>query len=161
MVIVDVMSISAGFVLSVLAGVELSDAYPFSWLLICTILLVLFLGFSERRNELVVLKKEANTHKKVLAHYSPYFLDQMIGVVTASTVISYMLYTISEETVQFFGTRNLILTVPFVLYGIFRYLYLVHRMEEGGNPTTLLFSDKPLLINILLWILSCIVITYI
>jgi len=130
------------------------------WLIICTLLLSLFLGFSKRRNELTVLEEQADTHRSVLAQYSPYFLDQMIGIVTASTVMSYALYTISEETVRKFGTNRLFYTVPFVLYGIFRYLYLVHKKEAGGNPARLALTDVPLLINISLWILAATIIIY-
>jgi len=160
-VILDVMAIAAGFVLRVLAGAAIIKAYPSNWLIICTILLALFLGFSKRRHELVLLTGDSHLHRKVLEHYSPYFLDQMISVVTAATVMSYMLYTVSEETIRFFGTRHLIWTVPFVLYGIFRYLYLVHKMEEGGDPAELMTKDKPLLVNILLWALSAIMIIYV
>jgi len=159
-VILDVMTISAGFVLRVAAGAYLIDVPMSEWLLICTVLLSLFLGFSKRRHEITLLEKSANTHRSVLEHYTPYFLDQMIGIVTASTVMSYALYTMSEETMQKFGTRHLVYTVPFVLYGIFRYLYLVHRSEEGGNPTKLALTDRPLLINIILWVVSVIVIIY-
>ena len=113
-----------------------------------------------RRHEITILESDANSHRAVLEHYSPYFLDQMIGIVTASTVMSYALYTISDETVKKFGTRHLFYTVPFVLYGIFRYLYLVHKREEGGNPTRLALTDRPLLINIILWIIVASVIIY-
>ncbi len=159
-VILDVMTISAGFVLRVVAGAVLIGVPTSEWLIICTLLLSLFLGFSKRRHELTYLESEAETHRSVLAHYSPYFLDQMIGIVTASTVMSYALYTISDETVRKFGTNHLYYTVPFVLYGIFRYLYLVHKMEAGGNPTKLAATDIPLLINIALWILSSAIIIY-
>ena len=159
-VIIDVMTISAGFVLRVVAGAVLIGVPTSEWLIICTLLLSLFLGFSKRRHELTFLESGAETHRSVLAHYSPYFLDQMIGIVTASTVMSYALYTISDETVRKFGTNHLYYTVPFVLYGIFRYLYLVHKMEAGGNPTKLAATDLPLLINILLWILSSAIIIY-
>lgn len=159
-VIIDVMTISAGFVLRVVAGAFLIGVPTSEWLLICTVLLSLFLGFSKRRHELTILESQANDHRTVLAHYSPYFLDQMIGIVTASTVMSYALYTISSETVNKFGTSDLIFTVPFVLYGIFRYLYLVHKKEEGGNPTKLALTDRPLLINIILWIITASVIIY-
>ncbi len=151
-VILDVMTIASGFVLRVVAGAVLINVPTSEWLIICTMLLSLFLGFNKRRHELTLLDAQANTHRSVLQFYSPYFLDQMIGIVTASTVMSYALYTISDETVRKFGTKNLIYTVPFVLYGIFRYLYLVHKEHEGGNPTKLAVSDKPLFINILLWI---------
>lgn len=159
-VILDVMTISAGFVLRVIGGALLIDVGASEWLIICTVLLSLFLGFSKRRHELTILESHANTHREVLAHYSPNFLDQMIGIVTASTVMSYTLYTISEETVRKFGTNHLIYTVPFVLYGIFRYLYLVHQKVEGGNPTKIAVTDRPLVVNILLWIIAVSIIIY-
>ena len=159
-VILDVMTIAAGFVLRVVGGALLINVPTSEWLIICTVLLSLFLGFSKRRHEITILETQANTHRAVLAHYSPYFLDQMIGIVTASTVMSYALYTISEETVKKFGTTHLIYTVPFVLYGIFRYLYLVHKKEEGGNPTKLALTDRPLLLNIILWIIVASIIIY-
>lgn len=152
-VILDVMTISAGFVLRVIGGALLINVPTSEWLIICTVLLSLFLGFSKRRHELSILNINANSHRAVLEHYNPYFLDQMIGIVTASTVMSYALYTISDETVKKFGTTHLIYTVPFVLYGIFRYLYLVHEKEEGGNPTKIALTDRPLLLNIILWII--------
>jgi 4-hydroxybenzoate polyprenyltransferase len=159
-VILDVMTIAAGFVLRVLAGAAIISVPTSEWLIICTVLLSLFLGFSKRRHELTVLEDSADTHRAVLQHYSPYFLDQMIGIVTASTVMSYVLYTISEDTVLKFGTKNLIYTVPFVLYGIFRYLYLVHKREEGGDPTRLALTDRPLLLNTILWIVASSAIIY-
>jgi 4-hydroxybenzoate polyprenyltransferase len=159
-VILDVMTIAAGFVLRVMAGAEIVAVYPSSWLIICTILLSLFLAFSKRRHELVLLTDRANNHRAVLKHYSSYFLDQMIAVVTAATVISYMLYTVSEDTVQFFGTRHLVWTVPFVLYGIFRYLYLMHQKKESGDPLETVFGDIPMLVNVFLWVMTCIGIIY-
>jgi len=159
-VILDVMTISAGFVLRVVSGALLIQVGASEWLIICTVLLSLFLGFSKRRHEITVLESHASEHREVLQHYSPYFLDQMIGIVTASTVMSYALYTISEETVKKFGTNHLIYTVPFVLYGIFRYLYLVHKKVEGGNPTKIALTDRPLLANILLWIVAVSFIIY-
>jgi 4-hydroxybenzoate polyprenyltransferase len=159
-VILDVMTISAGFVLRVIAGAIVINVPTSEWLLICTVLLSLFLGFSKRRHELTMLESHANFHRSVLEHYSPYFLDQMIGIVTASTVMSYALYAISDETIKKFGTNKLIYTVPFVLYGIFRYLYLVHRKVEGGNPTRLALTDLPLLVNIMLWIVTASIIIY-
>lgn len=151
-VILDVMTIAAGFVLRVVGGAALIQVPTSEWLIICSVLLSLFLGFSKRRTELLMVTGESNTTRSVLGHYSPHFLDQMIGIVTASTVMSYALYTISEETVRKFGTQNLIYTVPFVLYGIFRYLYLVHKRTQGEDPTRTLLTDVPLLINLFLWI---------
>ena len=160
LVILDVMTISAGFVLRVIAGAVLINVPTSEWLLICTVLLSLFLGFSKRRHELSILERDANSHRSVLEQYTPYFLDQMIGIVTASTVMSYALYCISDETVKKFGTNKLIYTVPFVLYGIFRYLYLVHRRVEGGNPTRVALTDAPLLVNLFLWIICASIIIY-
>lgn len=159
-VILDVFVIAGGFVLRVVGGgvaigVPLSD-----WLLICTTLLALFLGFSKRRHELGILGAEAVSHRHVLSEYSRTFLDMMIGVVTASTVMSYALYTVSEETVRKFHTRALLLTLPFVLYGIFRYLYLVYHRSEGGDPTQTLLSDRPTLINLVLWAMVATFIIY-
>src|SRR5262245_44329885 len=159
-VILDVFVIASGFVLRVLAG-GLAIAVPVSdWLLICTTLLALFLAFSKRRHELTVLGEEAAAHRQVLGEYSRGFLDMMIAVVTASTVMSYALYTVSEETVRKFQTRSLILTLPFVLYGIFRYLYLVYQRNEGGDPTQTLLSDRPTVINLCLWAAAAAIIVY-
>jgi len=159
-IILDIFTIAAGFVLRVVAGAEAIDVGISSWLIICTILLSLFLGFSKRRHELTILEEDAQNHRKVLKHYTPYLLDQMIGVVTASTVVCYMLYTTSQETIDKFGTKNLIFTIPFVLYGIFRYLYLIHQKGEGGNPENILVSDIPLLIDIFLWATTAAIILY-
>lgn len=160
-VILDVFIIAAGFFIRVIAGGLAIEVYISPWLLICTILLALFLAFSKRRHELILLEKDASNHRPILAEYSPYLLDQMIAVVTASTVIAYCLYTISEETITKFGTTKLIYTVPFVLYGIFRYLYLVHQKSEGGTPEALIIRDRPLLIDIFLWIATAAVIIYV
>jgi 4-hydroxybenzoate polyprenyltransferase len=150
-VILDVFSIAAGFVLRAIAGAEVIEV-PFStWLLFCTILLSLFLALSKRRHELILLEDDAIHHRKILFEYSPYLLDQMISVVTASTVITYTLYTVSEETVSKFGTDRLKYTIPFVLYGIFRYLYLIHQKNEGGSPERVMLNDLPLLVCILLY----------
>ena len=160
-VIIDVVSIAAGFVLRVLGGAVIISVVASQWLILCTILLSLFLGFSKRRHELILLEDSATSHRSVLEHYSPYFLDQMISVVTASTLICYALYTMSKDTIEKLGTSKLIYTIPFVLYGIFRYLYLVHQKEEGGSPTEIMFTDKPMIINICLWVISSVVFIYV
>lgn len=159
-VILDVLTIAIGFVLRAIAGAVVIHVAFSSWLLLCTILLALFLGLSKRRHELVLLGENAHSHRKILEEYSPYLLDQMIGVVTASTLMAYALYTMAPETIQKFGTKYMILTIPFVIYGIFRYLYLVHHKEQGGNPTTIMIIDKPILINVLLWALVSILVIY-
>ena len=140
-VILDVISISLGFVLRAVAGalaigVEFSD-----WLLICTLLLALFLALAKRRHELTTLPDSAG-HRAILAEYSPYLLDQMIAVVTASCVTAYAFYTTAPDTVAKYQTQRLAWTIPFVLYGIFRYLYLVHQKDKGGSPTDILLTDR-------------------
>lgn len=160
-VIVDVFAIAAGFVLRVAAGAVVIGVAMSHWLVICTLLLALFLGLSKRRYELVTLSGDGKLHRQVLAEYNPLFLDMMIGIVTSATVVSYALYTVSQETVQRFHTDRLLLTLPFVLYGIFRYLYLVYHKNSGGDPSRTLVSDGPLLANVVLWVLTCAVIIYI
>jgi len=151
-VILDIFVVASGFLLRVVAGGFAIRVYLSSWLLICTTLLALFLAMGKRRHEIVLMEGRAASHRPILKEYNIYLLDQMISVVTASTLLAYCLYTISEETVAKFGTRNLIFTVPFVLYGIFRYLYLIHQKAEGGTPESLIIRDKPLLVAIALWI---------
>ena len=150
-VILDVMSIAIGFVLRTVAGAAVIDVPVSDWLLVCTVLLALFLGLSKRRHELTLLADNAIGHRRILDEYNPYLLDQMIGVVTASTLMAYIIYCTSQETIERFGTRNLVLTVPLPIYGILRYLYLVHRRDGGGNPSELLITDRPLLICVALW----------
>jgi 4-hydroxybenzoate polyprenyltransferase len=159
-VIIDVLTIAAGFVLRAVAGAVAVDVSISHWLLVCTILLALFISLAKRRHELVLLADGAVSHRPILGEYSPYLLDQMIAVVTASTLIAYVFYTISPETEQKFGTPWLGLTVPFPLYGIFRYLYLVHQREGGGSPADLLLTDRPLLVCVTLWAVSVALIIY-
>ncbi len=159
-VIIDVMSVAASFVIRAVAGSVAIGVPTSPWLIACTFLLALFIGFGKRRHELVTLKDDASGHRITLKKYSPYFLDQLIGVVTASTVIAYTFYTLSPEIQDRLGVEHLELTIPFVLYGIFRYLYLIHQEERGGSPTSVLLSDVPILINIVLWILSVLAIFY-
>lgn len=158
-VIVDVMALALGFVLRAVAGALIVAVEISPWLLLCTILLALFLGLSKRRHELILLEDDALNHRRILQEYSPSLLDEMISVVTSSTVMAYTLYTFFSKTAT--KTHYLMLTVPFVLYGIFRYLYLIHQKNEGGSPEVLLLTDKPLLIDILLWLLAVFVILYV
>jgi 4-hydroxybenzoate polyprenyltransferase len=160
MVILDVLTLSLGFVLRAVAGAVAVDVQISHWLLVCTILLALFMALAKRRHELVLLANGATSHRPILREYTPYLLDQMIGVVTASTLIAYVFYTISPETEQKFGTQWLGLTIPFPLYGIFRYLYLVHRREGGGSPADMLLNDRPLLACVALWALAVALILY-
>lgn len=150
-VILDVFSIAAGFFLRVIAGAKAIEVPISTWLLLCTLFLSLFLALGKRRHELVWLGEEAKNHRGVLREYDVSLLDQMMGVVTAGTIISYALYTLSYETVQKFQTENLGFTIPIVLYGVFRYLYLVYHKGEGGHPELLFFDDKSLLSAVLLY----------
>ena len=151
MVILDVMIIAFGFVIRALAGALAIDAEISPWLILCTIMLSLFLAFCKRRRELELLAEGAKDHRPALKEYSVGFLDQMISITTASTVVCYSFYTISPEVEQKLGTRHLFVTIPFVLYGIFRYLYLVHQRGQGGNPASSLLTDPPLLLCVGLW----------
>jgi len=160
LVIIDVMTIAGGFVLRAIAGAVAVNVPISSWLLACTTLLALFLAFSKRRHELVLLGEDAEQHRPILDEYSPYLLDQMISVVTASTLIAYTVYATSPETAARLGTSHLGVTVPFVLYGIFRYLYLVHQKRGGGSPAAMLLTDRPLLACVGLWIATVAVLLY-
>jgi 4-hydroxybenzoate polyprenyltransferase len=160
LVILDVLTIAVGFVIRAVAGALVIDVPISQWLLLCTILLALFLALSKRRHELILLADDATGHRPILQEYSPYLLDQMISVVTASTFLGYAFYTVSPETAEKFGTNLLGLTIPFPLYGIFRYLYLVHQREGGGSPSEMLLADRPLLVCVGLWVLAVVLIIY-
>jgi 4-hydroxybenzoate polyprenyltransferase len=159
-VIVDVLAVAAGFVLRAAAGALAIAVEISGWLFICTILAALFLALGKRRHEFLTLGEQAPRHRPILAQYGAGLLDQMIAVVTASTVTAYALYTMSPETVARFHTRWLPLTLLFVLYGVFRYLYLLYRQQMGGNPSDLFLHDAPLRLNTLLWILTVLLIIY-
>jgi 4-hydroxybenzoate polyprenyltransferase len=159
-VILDVLIVSIGFVLRAVAGTTVINVVISPWLFICTILLALFLGLGKRRHELVLLGEDALNHRKSLEEYSPELLDQMIAVVTASTVMAYSLYTMAPETREKLHTPYMNLTIPFVIYGIFRYLYLIHKRDEGGDPSSILLSDKPMLVDVILWMLTTIFLIY-
>jgi len=159
-VIVDVLVVAGGFVLRAVAGALAIDVAISGWLLICTILLALFLALGKRRHEVLTLGENAARHRPILGEYSAGLLDQMVAVVTASTVTTYALYTMSPETVAKFHTSLLPATLPFVLYGIFRYLYLLYHRRLGGNPSEIVVRDRALLINAMLWLLTVLVIIY-
>ena len=159
-VIIDVLTIAIGFVLRAVAGGVAIGVRIDHWLLILTILLALFLALSKRRHELVMLADGATGHRPILEEYSPYLLDQMIAVVTASTLVTYVISTVSDETVAKYGTDYLGLTLVFPLYGIFRYLYLVHQKEGGGSPSDMLLNDRPLLACVAIWAASVAAIIY-
>jgi 4-hydroxybenzoate polyprenyltransferase len=158
--LLDVFIVAAGFLFRVVAG-GLVIRVPISpWLIVCTTLLALFIALSKRRHELVLLGDHASDHRAILADYTPYFLDQLISIVTASTVVSYALYTLSPDVQSRFPGKRLELTIPFVLFGIFRYLHLIHHGEQGGNPTRSLFTDPVLFSVVLFWAASVILIIY-
>lgn len=157
-VILDAFFVAFGFVLRVVGGAEVISAPISFWIVLCTILASLFLTFSKRRHELTNLQN-AQEHRTSLAGYDPYYLDQMTAVVTAGTIIAYALWTRDPETIQKFGS-HLTLTIPFVFYGIFRYLYIVHRKGLGGDPTKLFLTDIPLILNVLLWAIAVVLILY-
>ncbi len=150
-VIIDTFCIAASFFLRIIGGACAIAVDVSPWLLVCTFFLSLFLALSKRRHEVLLLQESAQEHRKVLRKYSVLLLDQMISVVTAGVVVSYSVYTLSPDTVRRFGTTNLVYTIPFVLYGVYRYFYLVHMKNLGGSPETALLTDRPLLINIVLY----------
>ncbi len=159
-VILDLFCIAAGFFLRVLSGAAVIDVPISSWLVICTIFLSLFLGLAKRRSELVLLNENAVNHRRVLSDYSLSYLDQMIMIVTASTILAYALYTLAPETRMKFHDRHLEFTIIFVVYGVFRYLYLVYQKHEGGAPEKVLISDKPMLVNLVLYLAAALLIVY-
>jgi 4-hydroxybenzoate polyprenyltransferase len=164
LVILDAFSIAFGFVLRMLAGAEALRAVEAkteisTWIILCTLLGSFFLAFCKRRQELSLDEAAAN-HRASLEHYSTRFLDQMIAISCAATVMAYALWTMWPETVSKYGTRALFWTVPFVCYGIFRYLYLVHQKNEGGSPSKVFLTDRPLQVNIFLWFLAVVSILY-
>jgi len=157
--LIDVLVIAAGFVLRVAAGVSLIEVERFSpWLYVVTTLGALYLGFGKRRAELSLLTTDANSHRKVLDGYTIPFLDQLIIIVSSTTIIAYSLYTFSAPNLP--DNHSMMLTIPFVLYGVFRYLYLVQVKQEGGAPEDLLFSDRPLQVTIGLWGLAVLIVFY-
>ncbi len=158
-VILDVLTVAAGFVLRVAAGAIVVDVQRFSpWLYICATLVALFIGISRRRHELVLLAENANEHRASLNEYSLPLLDEMISVVASATVIAYSLYTFSAPNLP--PNHAMMLTIPFVLYGIFRYLYLIHVKNKGGTPEEIFLSDLPIIIALGLWALAVIAILY-
>jgi 4-hydroxybenzoate polyprenyltransferase len=158
--LLDVFIVAAGFLFRVIAGGLVIHVAISPWLIVCTTLLALFIALSKRRHELALLGDRASDHRANLANYTPYFLDQLISIVTASTVVSYALYTLSPDVQSKFPGKRLEITIPFVLYGIFRYLHLVHHHEDGGNPSRVLFTDPVLLTVVVLWALSVVLIIY-
>jgi 4-hydroxybenzoate polyprenyltransferase len=157
LVVLDVMAIALSFEVRAIAGVEALKALDpgiaiSPWLLVCTLFLALFLGFGKRRHELNLLAGVAGDHRPTLADYSEKFLDTLIAIVTAGAMLAYAIYTVSPETVAKFGSTNLVYSIPFVVYGIFRYLYLIYERQSGGSPSEILLKDFPLALTIAGWV---------
>lgn len=149
--VLDVFIIGLGFMLRILTGTAGVDIDPSKWLLLCGFMVTLFLGFGKRSAELTALQDESGGHRKALDEYTAPMLDLLLGISAAGTILTYSLYTLSETTLRVHGTDDLVYTVPFVVYGIFRYILLVHRKGQGGDPSTDLFRDHHLLITVLGW----------
>jgi 4-hydroxybenzoate polyprenyltransferase len=159
-VILDVMMIAMGFVLRAVAGAVVIGVGASPWLVLCTLMLALLMGFGKRRHELNLLQEDAQSHRPSLDGYSTQFLDLMMTITAGAAVVTYALYTMAEETVARFKSHSLVLTVPFVLYGIFRYLFLVHMRKGGGDPARLLVGDAPTVINLGFWLVVVCFILY-
>jgi 4-hydroxybenzoate polyprenyltransferase len=158
-VIIDVMSIAAGFVLRVMAGVALVHVERFSpWLYVCTTLLALFIAVGKRRHEMFLLQGNANGHRAILGEYSMQLINEMISILSSTTIIAYSLYTFSAPNLP--ANHLMMLTIPFVLYGLFRYLYLLHVKNEGGAPEDIVVKDKPIMTTIGLWGLAVVLVLY-
>ena len=159
-VLLDILVVAMGFVIRAVAGSEAISVVISPWLILCSLLIALFLGFAKRRQEIVLMGEAAGEHRSILSHYSVPLLDQLIGIVTASTIVSYAIYTLTPEVTERLGSRYMVLTLPFVIYGIFRYLYLMHVHAKGGNPTKDLLADLPLLLSVMLWTLTSVALIY-
>lgn len=159
-VILDILVVAVGYVLRAVAGGVAINVAISPWLLVCTFFLALFLVIGKRRAELVRWGENSVDYRPILLEYNASILDQMISVVTAATIIGYALYTLDVQTVQKFGTYNFIYTVPFVVYGVFRYFYLIYKKDLGGTPEMILIQDRHILINILFWVLTVFFLIY-
>jgi 4-hydroxybenzoate polyprenyltransferase len=157
-VLIDVLFLASGYLLRVVGGAVMIGSTISPWLYICMTLAALFIGFGKRRGEMVLMQTNSGSSRKVLQDYTLPFLDELINLVATSTIVAYSFYTFSAENLP--QNRAMMLTIPFVLYGIFRYLYLIHIKGEGGAPDELVFTDRPLLITGVLWGLACVVILY-
>lgn len=160
-VILDVILISSGFVLRAVSGAVLIGVAVSEWLVLCTSMVALLVGFGKRRHELVLLEGAAGSHRRSLTDYSLEFLNSIMNICAAAAVITYALYTRADETVARVGSNGMLLTIPFVVYGVFRYLFLIHKRQEGGDPVHILFHDRPTLLNLLLWIVTAGFVIYI
>jgi 4-hydroxybenzoate polyprenyltransferase len=160
-VLLDVFVIATGFMMRVLAGAYAIDVQVSSWIVLCSMFISLFLGFAKRRGEIILTQQQGvSTERKVLVLYRVDFIDQMLTIAAAGAVVSYALYTVAPRTLELLGTDKMIYTTVFVIYGIFRYLYLIHMTESTENPTKAVTSDLTIIATAILWILTCIIIIY-
>lgn len=159
-VILDVFSIAFFFLLRIAAGTVVAGVAYSHWMIFMVVLLALFLGFNKRRQELLTVQKDAESQRPVLSKYSLYFIDQMISVLTSSIVVVYMMYTIDDHTIHQFGSNHLMYTIPFVYYGIFRYLYLIHKRRQAEDPVVVVTQDRMMQFNLAGWIAVCIAVIY-
>lgn len=159
--LLDVFIIAAGFMLRVLGGAYAISVQVSSWIILCTLFLSLFLGFAKRRGEIIVMQSAGSPpERKVLQHYRVDVIDQMLTITAAGTVISYALYTVAPRTIEIFGTDKLIYTTVFVMYGIFRYMHLIHTTESVENPSAVVTTDFPIIANVFVWITVCVLLIY-
>ncbi|HEX9779944.1 MAG TPA: decaprenyl-phosphate phosphoribosyltransferase [bacterium] len=159
-VIVDVLALSLGFVMRVWGGAVVLDLMPSHWLQMAVFFLALFVSLAKRRQELLMLHAGALQHRHVLADYTPALIDQMTSVLSGVAIVCYALYAVSPEVEARVGTFGFVYSVPFVVYGVLRYLYLVHVREEGLDPTEALLTDRPMLVSVVLWTLAVLVTLY-
>jgi len=160
-VILDVLTIAVGFVLRIVAGGMAISVIPSHWLILCTVMISTFLGFTKRRAELLTVDIDKDNSRPVLKDYSIAFLDQVIPMVTGATIIAYALYTVDSHTLKVLGTRAMLVTLPFVIYGLFRYIYIIYHLQQGADPTETLIRDVPTIVNFMIWILiSLLVVNY-
>ncbi|MGQ0603022.1 MAG: decaprenyl-phosphate phosphoribosyltransferase [Anaerolineales bacterium] len=157
-VLIDVLFLASGYLLRVVGGAVMIGSAISPWLYVCMTLAALFIGFGKRRGEMALMQASSGSSRKVLQEYTLPFLDELINIVATSTIVAYSFYTFSAENLP--ENRAMMLTIPFVLYGIFRYLYLIHIKGEGGAPDELVFTDRPLLLTVVLWGLTCVLILY-
>lgn len=153
MIVLDAMTISAGFVIRIVGGAIAVSVLPSHWLVMCAFLLALFLTFTKRRQELLTLESHAGEHRKVLEEYSVSYLGQINNILIGASIVCYALYTVAPETIEKFQTENLIYGTVFVIYGMFRYMILIQNPSNGGNPSKTLMHDKPLLLTVTGWVL--------
>ena len=153
-VILDVILIASGFVLRAVSGAVLINVAPSEWLVLCTSMVALLIGFGKRRHEIVLLEENAQNHRRSLSDYSIEFLNSIMNICAAAAVVTYALYTRADETVARIGSNRMLITIPFVVYGVFRYLFLIYKRQAGGDPVQILLHDRPTLLNLLLWIVT-------